>query len=420
MVVASLAEQALHQRKIHADAVIRDHDIQVVALPAAGNAHRAASLRLFQDAGADGVFHQRLEDVSGHEHRAALGRQRDLQLDPVVQAEVLNLHVELNVTELLLQGDQLLAMVQADPVELGERLDITGALLISVAGQSPADQVQRVVQEVRIDLALQKPQLQKAHLTRVGHLGVQRVLQFVQQQVKGALHSTDLVASSLLHPHAHIAFAHAVHRRDQPHQPPALRRARGDGDPQRDQKGNGQHAQHVPDQAVDRQIQRIRTDAIGQRPLIRAHAQLVTQRGGPSGLFPLAHVSAQLRKPGQLGIAHGGNPLSAAIEQRHGVPVLAEHSLHQRLDFLHADVHNHRADDFIKGRRARHRTNDGQDATRVSENVVELLRADLIIPSLLKKGGQPLLLLPGQVEEVDLLVSVEHVSEHLHPHTHQI
>ena len=122
-------------------------------LGAHDDAQRAVALAVL-----DRVLDERLHEERRHRHRARGRRHAQLDLERVAEARPLERQVRLDVDELLRQVDERRRAAQRPAAVLGERQHEV-ARLLGLRAAEGRDRVQRVEQEVRLDLRLQRGQL---------------------------------------------------------------------------------------------------------------------------------------------------------------------------------------------------------------------------------------------------------------------
>jgi hypothetical protein len=156
---------------------------QQLVLVAAGAEPQHPRRGIARDAVLHGVLRQRLEHQAGHQRREAFGRDVILDLQPVLEADALDLEVAADEIQFALERvHRLLAVLQRAAQELAEAGDDVLGLAGAVVADEAGDGVERVEQEVRVQLHLQRVEAgaHEAGLEPgVGHA------QFARQQLPG-------------------------------------------------------------------------------------------------------------------------------------------------------------------------------------------------------------------------------------------
>ena len=99
--------------------------------------------------------------------------------------------------------------------QLGEREDVLRDLVIPLIGRAPVQRVERIVEEMRIDLRLQRPQFTLLFLQCHDIIGVDQLLDRVYHLVKSCRHLPDLSAGRHRNLLLKIPFFKAFHRNAQ-------------------------------------------------------------------------------------------------------------------------------------------------------------------------------------------------------------
>ena len=144
---------------IHAPAIVPYFQLQeaIVRSTGSGDLH-PPWLDARRDAMADGVLHQRLQDQMGHACIQRLWRDVHHDRQPVLQARLLDLEVGLEKGELLAQRHLLrLLVLEGGAQEVAEAGDHSPGGL-RFGGDERRDRVQRVEEEVRLQLHLERLQ----------------------------------------------------------------------------------------------------------------------------------------------------------------------------------------------------------------------------------------------------------------------
>ena len=142
---------------VHADAVVLHDDHALGARVLGGDRDRAA-VGLARQPVPHGVLDQRLQGQERQHHRQHLGRDLELDVQPVAEAGLLQPDVALDVGELVLQRGELARRTERVAGEVGE-LDEQLAGPHRVGADERGDGGERVVDEVRGDLRAQRADL---------------------------------------------------------------------------------------------------------------------------------------------------------------------------------------------------------------------------------------------------------------------
>ena len=193
---------------IKAHAVVNDLN-DVMRIFFKGRDFNRSAFCFFRDAVLDGVLDQGLQGDLGQSGVKQLIVGLHHIINGALPAQLLDAHVGVAQPQLLLQGDDIPPTGERQLVELGQGhhdlLDLVRFLLFG----HPADHVQRVVQEVRIDLALQRLELRAGFGTAQVVLGRQHALHFIHHRVVGRDQLSDLI---LLHGGLHSGGGGSAHR----------------------------------------------------------------------------------------------------------------------------------------------------------------------------------------------------------------
>ncbi len=105
------------------------------------------------------ILHERLQNNIQTRQRTQFFRNLDLKMNRIVIVEFLDIDIDLYMLHLFTDADQILAVVQTQPVKTGQiPRDLFDILRLIVHGD-PVDQIQCIVQKMRIDLCLQNTKL---------------------------------------------------------------------------------------------------------------------------------------------------------------------------------------------------------------------------------------------------------------------
>ena len=217
-----------------ADAVVRDLNLHIAADLLGGQPDDALAIAELVQPVEQAVFDDRLQNQL---HDRVVGDiRRDLgdELHVAAAAEVCQLHEEAHVLHLVAQRQKVAAVAQAEPVEARELHDDVHGFLVAARHGFPGDHVQRIVEEMRVDLRLQGAQL---HVLEV----LAEIVALVDEQADPADHEVEAVlqlADLVLAVHdaadAEVAVLHAPHLLRQRFDPPRavagvqIRKAEGD------------------------------------------------------------------------------------------------------------------------------------------------------------------------------------------------
>ena len=141
------------RRNTHAVIFHLDHQALIGAAAAQIN---AAALNFVREAVLDGVLHQRLQNHAGHQmiERCRLQFLHDSQL-VVAKARDLDIEIVVEKFQLLAQRNERIALAQQAAQNVAQLHDHL-ARGIGIGTHQRGNRIQRVEQEVRIDLALQR------------------------------------------------------------------------------------------------------------------------------------------------------------------------------------------------------------------------------------------------------------------------
>ena len=139
--------------------VVAHRDTEHPAVAARGNLQQAG-VEPSSEAVDEGILDQRLEDQVRHQRAAGVGRDPADDTQPVAEADLFDRQVGVGERQFLVEGDELApAGLHGEPQERAETLD-DRAGRVGVAGRCQGgDGVQRVEQEVRLELELQPVEL---------------------------------------------------------------------------------------------------------------------------------------------------------------------------------------------------------------------------------------------------------------------
>ena len=150
--------QVLQFLRFHSDPVVRDPDKRILAVSLrryADLAHPAPVL----DPMIECIFHKGLKSHLDDGNLLHVFRKLDPVGEDIPVPELLYLQVRLHMGDLLAEGNDVPSAGQRRAEELGQGHDDGHDVLLAVCLCQPDDVVQRVVQEMRIDLGLQQLQL---------------------------------------------------------------------------------------------------------------------------------------------------------------------------------------------------------------------------------------------------------------------
>ena len=174
---------------------LQDHVLAVVARPDLDPAVRLARL----DGIVDAVLHQRLQRHEWTLHVRVVVRYREREGEPVAHAHLLDVHVVANMVQLAAETHDLrAALLQHIAHHVGEGEDDGLGLPGLLQQRQPADGVQHVEQEVRIDLAGQRDQFRL----------VQHPLQL--RAALGLVHQPQVLGVEFLPDHVGVALLDQV------------------------------------------------------------------------------------------------------------------------------------------------------------------------------------------------------------------
>ena len=106
----------------------------------------------------DRVFDERLHEKRRHHHLVGRGADAAVDDEVVAEARLLELEVRLDVPHLVGERDELRGLAQRGAAVLGERRDQMPRL-VRLRADKRRDRVERVEEEVRLDLRLQGGEL---------------------------------------------------------------------------------------------------------------------------------------------------------------------------------------------------------------------------------------------------------------------
>ena len=229
----------------HAAAIVPDGEDQVLLRAVGADADLAAGA--VPEAVQNGVFHQRLEHQLRHRHVPQRLVHLHRQGERAGKADVLDLHVPLHKAQLLPQRDQLIggdAAAQDVGKVGGDGGDLRGLMDLA----HPLDGVQRVVQEVGVELGLHHADLSLVQLP----LLAQGVLQILPQALGHPVEPTGelahLVDAAVVQLDVQVALLHlahgAVEGADRLKELAAEAHGRQHAQPQAQQQGKPRHQIH--------------------------------------------------------------------------------------------------------------------------------------------------------------------------------
>ncbi len=187
------AFETLVDRSNVAVAVVGDHQREKpVVEPARDPDIHAAVVHPVQNA----VFHQRLEQHLRNADAVAVDPDIVIEQHAVAQQKVLQRDVIFQHIQLALERNLNLRRRNVVPQEHAQRRDRPCDLRFVVQRRQVVHRVQRVAQEVRIDLRLHHPQLQFLFPVRIFQLFADRFLHLVHQIVVTLVQDPDVVVGN--------------------------------------------------------------------------------------------------------------------------------------------------------------------------------------------------------------------------------
>ncbi len=202
-----LPPQLLQFFPVHARAVVphRQTDYAAVLLPMNMN---IASGPLVLYAMVQSVLHQGLQCQLGNLEVIHRLVQLDIILQDVPIAHPLNLQVSADMLLLLPDGDKFLSFAEYQPEKAGESDHHVHCLIRLISLDQPDYGIQRIVQEMGIDLFLQKPQVHPAHLLFVLPDLMDQHLDILRHIVETLAQSGNLILGMYPGPDRKVPLSH--------------------------------------------------------------------------------------------------------------------------------------------------------------------------------------------------------------------
>ena len=132
------------------------------------------------------VLHQRLQRQLRQHAAAQLRLDMDLIAQDIPVAHLLDLQIAAHVDLLLAEGDDISALAQGTAEEIRKARDHLDGLFVLPGLHEPDDGIERVVEKMRVDLALQQGQLHRAELVLLLPVELHLLLQVLRHVLKTA------------------------------------------------------------------------------------------------------------------------------------------------------------------------------------------------------------------------------------------
>lgn len=167
----------------HARAIVAHEDADGLALLRGidqNAAHAAAEL----DAVVERIFHQRLQGELRQHAAAQLRLDADLIAQNVPVARLLDLQIAAHMDFFFAQCDDVAPLTQGAAEEIGQARDHLDGLFVFSGLHEPDDGIERIVEKMGVDLALQQCQLHRAELVLLLPVKLHLLLQMLRHLLK--------------------------------------------------------------------------------------------------------------------------------------------------------------------------------------------------------------------------------------------
>ena len=229
----------------HAGPVILDGDHERGAVQGGADPDGPLLVGLQHDPVQDGVLDERLCDELEDRAVQQLLRHVDLQAYGVLVAHVLDLDVRAGVLDLVAEPHRVFPAAKAQLVEARQSVDHRPYLLRLVFQRHPVDQVEGVVEEMGIDLCLQRLELELLHLFSQAVLLVDELLDLGDHDVEALGKLADLVPVLRPERDGEIAVDHFFHARHEVLEPPCRGAGHDEGEEHAQRDDEEEHEEHL-------------------------------------------------------------------------------------------------------------------------------------------------------------------------------